>query len=96
MHTVRHDPTRLQPCRRVRGRKNNTRLPTLNPEAPSFWIEERAVSWESALLLFHKADCYPKTLLTIGLNIWYSICVFVLYLQAFNYQPYSFPCLADS
>jgi hypothetical protein len=32
MYTVRHDPTRLQPCRRVRGRKNNTRLPTQNPE----------------------------------------------------------------
>jgi len=36
MHTVRHDPTRLQPCRRVRGGKNTTRLPTLNPEEPYF------------------------------------------------------------
>ena len=34
MHTVRHDPTRLQQCRRVRGRKNNTRLPTRNPVEP--------------------------------------------------------------
>jgi len=32
MHTVRHDPTRLQQGRRVRDRKNTTRLPTLNPE----------------------------------------------------------------
>ena len=36
MHTVRRDPTRLQPCRRVRGRKNNTRFPTQNPEEPIF------------------------------------------------------------
>ena len=34
MHTVRHDPTRLQQCRRVRGRENNTRLPTRNPVEP--------------------------------------------------------------
>jgi hypothetical protein len=38
----------------------------------------------------------PKTLLTIGLNIWYSMCLSVLYLQAVNYQPHSFPCLAES
>ena len=34
MQTVRRDPTRLQPCRGVQGRKTNTRLPTLNPEEP--------------------------------------------------------------
>jgi hypothetical protein len=41
MHTVRHDPTRLQPCRRVRGRKRNTRLPTLNSEEP----KDRLIIW---------------------------------------------------
>ena len=35
MQTVRHDPTRLQPCRRVQGRKNDTRLPALNAEEPN-------------------------------------------------------------
>ena len=40
MHAVRHDPTRLQPCRRIRGRKNTTRLPTLNPEEPFFCSQD--------------------------------------------------------
>jgi hypothetical protein len=26
MYAVRHEPTRFQPCRRVRGRKNDTRF----------------------------------------------------------------------
>ena len=53
MHTVRHEPTHLQPGRLVRGRKSNTRLPTLNPEEPPcirLPLKEDGTAWKSLSL----------------------------------------------
>jgi hypothetical protein len=67
MYAVRHDPTRLQLCRGIRGRTTNTRIPTLNPEEPLFYsrtvflnrtgqdwarADERRIGGESLSILY--------------------------------------------